>query len=54
MEYTKQGRRNRTLIIIWTIFVIAFIYLPVICDALSSVKDALDCPKNSFLNCQLF
>ncbi len=38
MEYTKQGRRNRTLIIIWTIFVIAFIYLPVICDALSSIS----------------
>lgn len=33
MEYTKQGRRNRTFIIIWTIAVIGFIYLPVLCDA---------------------
>lgn len=38
MEYTKQGRRNRTFIIIWTIAVIGFIYLPVLCDALSSLS----------------
>lgn len=38
MEYTKQGRRNRTFIIIWTIAVIGFIYLPVLCDVLSSLS----------------
>lgn len=38
MEYTSQGRNSRILIIFWTFAVILFVYMPVICDALSSIS----------------
>ncbi len=38
MEYTKAGKRNHDLIWLWTVIVIAFIYIPVICDALTSLS----------------
>lgn len=38
MEYTAQGRRTSSLIRFWTAIVILFIYMPVICDALSSLS----------------
>ncbi|MDY6323378.1 MAG: ABC transporter permease [Succinivibrio sp.] len=38
MENTRQSRAARDFIRVWTVIVLIFIYLPVICDALSSLS----------------
>ncbi len=38
MEYTKQGKHTAEFIWIWTLIVLGFIYLPVVCDGISSLS----------------